>query len=145
MRFNYCTSFKYWKNILTYNSNIMKQEKAEIIFKKDWDQICAMLKWKENLATDPVWFWKTENEARKNLVEQINDKKPYWVRIILYTEISEERHELAMVELRSKQRFTNKIIEDFIAWDDFIKNIKENTKKVDTDVKIFYVFVNSDE
>ena len=52
---------------------------AEIIYKKDGDQICAMVKGKENLAEDPAGFGATEDEAKASLVAEIQkqNQKPY--------------------------------------------------------------------
>lgn len=120
------------------------QEKAEIVFTQDGDQICAMIKWKENLATDPAWFGKTNQEAQKNLVEEINNKKPYWVKIIIYTEFWDEKHELASVGLRSKTRFTTEQINAFIEKDEFIDTVRKWAKIEDQEIKTFYVFSDNE-
>lgn len=117
---------------------------AEIIYKKDGDQICAMVKGKENLAEDPAGFGATEDEAKANLFQEIHklNQKPYGVKIIVCAIIDEMPHELATAELRSSTPFTKQAIEKFIETDDFIATIKKGVEDDKLEVKTFYVICN---
>lgn len=127
---------------MTNNTNQAKP--AEIIYKKDGDQICAMVKGKENLATDPAGFWATEDEAKANLVAEVQkaNQKSYWVKIIVCVMIDDMPHEVANAELRSEKPFTKSTIETFIEKDDFISTIKKGIEDDKKEIKTFYVICN---
>lgn len=127
---------------MTNNTNQPKP--AEIIYKKDGDQICAMVKGKENLATDPAGFGETEELAKANLIAEVQkqNQKPYWVKIMVCVMIDDMPHELATAELRSEKPFTKSTIEMFIAKDEFIETIKKGVEDEKQELKTFYVICN---
>lgn len=124
--------------------NTNQPKVAEIVYKKDGDQICAMVKGKENLAEDPAGFWATEDVAKANLVAEVQkaNQKPFGVRIMVCVMIDDMPHEVANAELRSEKPFTKSQIETFIAKDEFIETIKKGVEDEKQEFKTFYVICN---
>lgn len=133
----------------------------EIVYKKDWDKICAMYKWQENLAEDPAGFGDTNKEAKFDLIahtpqvqEEIEETveeekqnalieaKPFGVKITIAHMVDDMPHEVAVVHLRSKTQFTKETIDNFIASDKFIQTAKESMAEEFVPV-VFYVLCNA--
>lgn len=123
--------------------NTANQTPAEVVYTQDGNQICAMIKGKENLATDPAGFGDTEEDAKNNLFIEIHKaSKPYGVKIIIYTDIDDLPHEIAIAELRGKTPFTKAMVDKFIESDDFIATIKKGLEDDKQEIKTFYVICN---
>lgn len=59
-----------------------------IIYKKDGDKICATFEDFVNLQENPAWFWKTKEEAEKNLLRILNNNFEVWNKIFYIDEKS---------------------------------------------------------
>lgn len=117
----------------------------KIIYKQDWDKICATFDDFVNLQESPAGFGDTEEEARANLFQAVHaedDAKPYGAKIIVCAMIDDMPHELATAHLRSHTPFTKQAIESFIEQDGFVATIKKWVEEDNLEVKTMYVICN---
>ena len=119
----------------------------EVIYTKEKEGVVATFKAEKDVTKQIFWIWKTEKDALNDLIA--NDKKKkaidnkYWVKIIVCEMHDEMPHEILTASLRSKKPFSKKMIEDFIAGETTMNNIKKVANANDQEIKIIYVINNN--
>lgn len=69
-----------------------KYTTKEILFKQDWDKICAHFSDFTNLQESSAWFWDTELEAMKDLCNNTIDKSWNYYKVWDYCAIIKDHY-----------------------------------------------------
>lgn len=67
----------------------------------------------------------------------------FWAKIIICEMINEMPHEIMTAHLKASKPFTKELIEEFIAKEKTIENIKKVAEVENTEIKILYVIANN--